>query len=55
MTCRADSVLVDELGNYRLLLTMGATIRNLYGDSLNLYVARRPNSIFTTGITAPNN
>ena len=41
--------------NYRyLLLTMGATIQNLYGDSLNLYVSRRANSIFTTGITAPN-
>ena len=41
--------------NYRyLLLTMGASIQNLYGDSLNLYVSRRPNSIFTTGITTPN-
>ena len=41
--------------SYRyLLLTLGATIQNLYGDSLNLYVSRRPNSIFTTGITAAN-
>ena len=41
--------------NYRyLLLTMGANIQNLYGDSLNLYVVGWPNSIFTTGITAPN-
>ena len=41
--------------NYRyLLLTLGATIQNLYGDSLNLYVSRWTNNIFTTGITAPN-
>jgi hypothetical protein len=41
--------------NYRyLLLTMGATVQNPCKDSLNLYVSRRSNSIFTTGITAPN-